>query len=232
MQIPAPHGSLEARLREPDDAPVGAAVVCHPHPLHGGTMHTKAVFRTAQALNEAGVLALRFNFRGVGASTGTHAGGEGERDDVRAALDWLHERHPELPLLVAGFSFGSMVGLRVGVADARVRAMIGLGFPVELYDHRWLAGTGKPVLIVQGEHDEFGPADRVEEALGSLEHVRVVPIAGADHYFHDRFEELKGAIREWLLEGAGARALGRPGPGAGREVAAGAADDANDQGAP
>lgn len=208
MRIPAPHGSLEAALREPDGPPRGAAVVCHPHPLHGGTMHTKAVFRTAQALSEVDVLALRFNFRGVGTSTGEHAGGEGEREDVRAALDWLEEREPDLPLLVAGFSFGSMVGLRVGAEDDRVRGMIGLGVPVDLYDLDWLATVRKPLLVVQGERDEFGPANRVEEALsGSGEHVRVVRIAGADHYFHDRFDDLKGAVRGWLLEGPGSDVL-------------------------
>lgn len=208
MKIPVPHGSLEAVLRESDDAPRAAAVVCHPHPRHGGTMHTKAVFRTAQALNEAGSVALRFNFRGVGTSTGAFDEGVGELDDVRAALDWLEEHHPGLPLLVAGFSFGSWVGLRVGVEEDRVRGLIGLGIPVDLYDLDWLREPGKPLLVVQGEEDEFGSGPRVEEALaGAGEEVHVVRIGGADHYFTDRFDEMMAAVRRWLAEGAGSRLL-------------------------
>ena len=158
MKIPVSHGWLEAVLKEPDDAARGAAVVCHPHPLHGGTMHTKAVYRAAQALNEAGLVALRFNFRGIGTSTGSHEGGVGEREDVHAALDWLETHYPTLPLVCGGFSFGSMVGLGVGVDDARVVSLLGFGLPVGKaeYDYGYLASADKPVLVVQGEDDEFG----------------------------------------------------------------------------
>lgn len=208
MKIPVSHGHLEANLREPDGEPRGAAVVCHPHPLHGGTMHTKAVFRTAQALSEAGLLALRFNFRGVGTSTGSHEEGVGEKDDVRAALAWLAEERPGLPLVVAGFSFGSIVGLSVGVEDERVKALVGLGLPLEHSDASFLADAGKPVLVVQGEHDEFGPAARVEREMdGYGEHLTIVAVSGADHFFHDRFDELRDAVREYFEEGAGARAI-------------------------
>lgn len=208
MKIPAPHGHLEATLRDPDGRARGAAVVCHPHPLHGGTMHTKAVFRTAQALNEVGVRALRFNFRGVGASTGSWSEGVGERDDARAALDWLAEESPDLPLLVAGFSFGSRVGLRVGVEDGRVQALVGLGLPVDHYDFSFLADAAVPVLVVQGENDEFGPEERIREALEPLGgHVTLVTIPGSGHYFHDRFDEMKDAIRDFFTRGAGAPVL-------------------------
>lgn len=214
MKIPAPHGHLEANLREPDDGVRGAAVVCHPHPLHGGTMHTKAVFRAAQALAEAGLLALRFNFRGVGTSTGSFDEGVGEQDDVRAALEWLAGEAPEVPMVVAGFSFGSLVGLRVGVEEDRVRALLGMGLPVSMYDYSFLGDTEKPTLVVQGEEDEFGGGEEVEDALAGLGgHVTVVRVPGADHYFDDRFEPLKEAIGEYFTSGAGSRVLTARTPG-------------------
>ena len=125
MNIPAPHGHLEAAHREPPGTLRGAGVVCHPHPLQGGTMHTKAVFRAAQALADVKIAALRFNFRGVGTSTGSYDQGLGEKDDVLATLDWLEERHPGLPLVVGGFSFGSMVALSAAATDPRVVALFG-----------------------------------------------------------------------------------------------------------
>lgn len=210
-KIPVSHGHLEAILKEPDSAPRGAAVVCHPHPLHGGTMHTKAVYRSAQALNEAGLVALRFNFRGVGASTGSYDEGVGEQDDLRAAVDWLVERHPELPVVVGGFSFGSMVALNLGAADDRAVALLGLGLPVDLderYDFGFLADVDKPVLVVQGENDEFGPARRVKEALAPLgSHITVVTVAGTDHYFEGRLDELRDAVRGYFETGPGSRVL-------------------------
>lgn len=208
MKIPASHGALEANLRDPDGPARGAAVVCHPHPLHGGTMHTKAVFRTAQALNDVGIRALRFNFRGVGASTGTWDDGVGEREDARAALDWMAEAAPELPLVMAGFSFGSRIGLEIGAADSRVRALVGMGLTVDLYDYAFLAETRKPVLAVQGEQDEFGAGAAAREALEPMgDHVTVVTVPGAGHFFHDHFGELKDAIRTFFTDGAGAAAL-------------------------
>lgn len=211
MRIPAPHGHLEAVLKEPDGAPRGAAVVCHPHPLHGGTMHTKAVYRAAQGTVDAGLVALRFNFRGVGTSTGSHDDGIGERDDVRAALDWLGASYPSLPIVVGGFSFGSMVGLGVGVDDDRVCALLGLGLPLALderYDYGFLASTEKPVLVVQGENDEFGSGALVAERLAPMgAHVTLVRIPGSDHYFTGRLEELRAAVRGYYESGPGARLL-------------------------
>lgn len=210
MKIPVSHGWLEAVLREPDEAPRGAAVVCHPHPLHGGTMHTKAVYRAAQGLNDAGLVALRFNFRGVGISTGSYDEGHGERDDLRAALDWLEERYPSLPLVVGGFSFGSMVGLGVGADDPRVVALLGLGLPVkmEAYDYAYLADADKPILVVQGEDDEFGSGPEVAEALAPLgPHITLVRLSGADHYFVRRLDELRETVRGYYQSGPGARVL-------------------------
>ena len=211
MKIPASHGHLEALLKEPEGAMRGAAVVCHPHPLFGGTMHTKAVYRTAQALNDAGLVALRFNFRGVGSSTGSYDDGVGEQDDVRAALDWLEERYARLPLVAAGFSFGSKVGLSVGAADERVVGLVGLGLPVdrdEGYDFAFLASAAKPVLVVQGENDEFGSGERVASVVADLgSHVTLVRVPGADHYFTDRLEELRAAIEGYFGSGPGAPLL-------------------------
>lgn len=190
-------------------------------------MHTKAVFRSAQALNEAGFHVLRFNFRGVGQSTGSHDHGQGERDDVRAALDWLEAEHPDLPLLVGGFSFGSMVGLAVGYEDARVRALLGLGLPVDLYDLSWMADEGaregRPLLVVQGEEDEFGGGEAIAAFGGTLgEGAEVVRIPGADHYFHHRFDELRAAITPFFSEGPGSA----PFPLASPEAAAAPGSDA------
>jgi alpha/beta superfamily hydrolase len=207
MHIPVSHGQLEAVLKEPDSPLRGAAVVCHPHPLFGGTMHTKAVYRAGQALNEAGLAVLRFNFRGVGASTGSHDDGVGEREDARAALDWLEARYPGLPLLAGGFSFGSLVALSVGAFDARVVALLGLGLPLmrdQRYDFAFLAGVAKPVLVVQGEQDEFGSGEHVERVISPLgSHITVVRVPGSDHYFTDRVEELRSAVRGYFESGPG-----------------------------
>jgi hypothetical protein len=174
-------------------------------------MHTKAVYRAAQALNEAGLIALRFNFRGVGTSTGSHDEGVGEQDDLRAALDWLTANHPSLPVVVGGFSFGSQVALTVGAGDPRVVALLGMGLPVDLderYDFSFLADAGKPILVVQGDNDEFGSGGVVQDALGPLGgHVTLVRVPGADHYFTDRLDELRAAVRGYFESGPGARAL-------------------------
>jgi len=210
MHIPASQGQLEALLKEPAGAARGAVVVCHPHPLHGGTMHTKAVYRAAQAFNDAGLVALRFNFRGVGTSTGSHDEGVGERDDLREALDWLEAEYPDLPLLVGGFSFGSMVGLSVGADDERVVALLGLGLPVDMdrYDYSFLAEAKKPILVVQGENDEFGAGDTVAALLSELgAHITLVRIPGTDHYFTDRLDELRATIRGYYESGPGSRTL-------------------------
>src|ERR671918_2684234 len=132
FDIAGPAGRLEAILMHPDGEPEAAAVVCHAHPLHGGIMHFKVVFRAAKALQRHGAAALRFNFRGVGRSDGTHDDGRGEQDDVRAALDELERRFPGLPLLLGGFSFGASMALRVAATDARPRALFALGLPMAM----------------------------------------------------------------------------------------------------
>lgn len=210
MKIPVPHGWLEAVLKEPDAAPRGAAVVCHPHPVYGGSMHTKAVYRAAQGLNEAGLVVLRFNFRGVGVSTGSYDEGIGERDDLRAAMDWLEGRYPLLPLVVGGFSFGSMVGLSVGTEDPRVVGLLGLGLPVEKaeYEYSYLAKADKPVLVIQGEDDEYGSGVAVENVLRPMgSHITLVRIPGADHYFSQHLDALMETVRGYYSSGPGSRVL-------------------------
>src|SRR5918997_204557 len=147
--IEATHGRLEAILKEPREGEQrGAALVLHPHPLGGGTMHNKVVFRAARALNDAGLVTLRINFRGVGQTTGTHDYARGEQTDAHLALDYLAERYPDLPLLLAGFSFGARVGLEAGARASRVRALIGIGTPVSIaergYDFSFLNECRKP----------------------------------------------------------------------------------------
>ena len=204
--IPASHGHLEALLREPTVLPRGAVVMCHPHPNYGGTMHTKAVYRGAEALSDVGFVALRFNFRGVGASTGSYDGGIGEENDVLDALNWLQAEYPGLPLIVGGFSFGSLVGMRVGAADSRVLGLFGMGLPINLerYDYSFLSGMEKPVLVVQGERDEFGTGEEAAELITGLgEHIRLVRIPDSDHYFTGCWDELKGALRGYYESGPG-----------------------------
>lgn len=202
--IPAEHGQLEAILKEPRTGPPkGVALVLHPHPLGGGTMHNKVVFRAAAALNDAGLITLRINFRGVGQSTGQHDEGRGERDDVRAGLDYLSANYPESPVTLCGFSFGARVGLEVGIADQRVRYLIGAGTPLDKYDFEFLLACRKPLLLVHGELDEFGNIERVKEMAARLEkhtRVRLVIIPGADHFFENRLDELKRAITDWITE--------------------------------
>lgn len=210
MKIPISHGWLEAAIKEPDEAPRGAAVFCHPHPLQGGTMNTKAVYRVAEGFVAAGLVALRFNFRGVGISTGSHDEGHGEKDDLRAALDWLEARYPTLPLVVGGFSFGSMVGLSVGAEDEKVVSLLGLGLPIEKaeYDYSFLARVEKPVLVIQGEDDQFGSGAAAAELLRPMRsHVTLVRIAGADHFFVERLDELRETVRGYYQSGPGARVL-------------------------
>ena len=202
--IPVAHGQLEAILKEPRQGSAkGVALVLHPHPLGGGTMHNKVVFRAAAALNDAGLTTLRFNFRGVGQSTGEHDEGRGEQDDVRAGLDYLSQSYPGLRILLCGFSFGARVGLDVGINDPRVAYLIGIGTPLEKYDFSFLTACRKPLLLVHGEHDEFGEVERLRELVADLEKsvpVKLVVVPGADHFFEGRLDELKHAITDWTTE--------------------------------
>jgi uncharacterized protein len=203
-------GRLEALLNGGSVEATHAAVVCHPHPLFGGTLHNKVVFHTMKALNSFGFPVLRFNFRGAGLSQGEHDQGRGEVDDVRSALDWL-EAEFHLPLVLAGFSFGAAVGLRAAYADVRVQALIGVGLPVgpvaedteepRTYTFDFLRDCAKPKLFVSGGRDQFGPRAKLEALVGSLpEPKRLVVIEGADHFFEGRLRELRETIESWVRE--------------------------------
>lgn len=197
VTIPAPHGQLEG-IFWPGTARI-AAVACHPHPLHGGTMHNKVIYQAARGLRDAGVPVLRFNFRGVGASTGAYDDGNGELYDVAAAADWLEQQAPGVPLAVVGFSFGAWVGLRAGCADPRVRALAGIGLPLRLLTFRPLPECRLPKLIVQAEHDEHGPLPAVQAWLESLpdpKHLVVVPDTG--HLFTGRERLVGDAVRDFF----------------------------------
>jgi uncharacterized protein len=206
--LEGPAGRLEALLNAGAANATHAAVVCHPHPLFGGTLHNKVVFHTMKALNSFGFPVLRFNFRGAGLSHGEHDQGEGEVDDVRAALDWLDAKY-HLPLIFAGFSFGAAVGLRAACPDSRVRAVIAVGTPVgpvvaesevpRTYTFDFLRECAKPKLFVSGARDQFGPRPKLEELVRSIpEPKKLVVIEGADHFFEGRLRELREAIEAWV----------------------------------
>ena len=193
-----PAGRLEAILMRPRVEPVAAAVVCHAHPLHGGMMHFKAVFRAAKALQSAGLAVLRFNFRGVGRSEGTHDHGTGEQEDARAALFEMQARFPGLPLVLGGFSFGSVVSLAVADRDARVRAVFALGLPLRMADPAVLARVAPPRLFVQGENDAFGNGEELRTLVEPLPPPRaLVVVAGADHFFTGHLDALQSAVAAW-----------------------------------
>ncbi|MGA8153869.1 MAG: alpha/beta fold hydrolase [Terriglobales bacterium] len=200
-----PAGRLEALLNAGIKGATHAALVCHPHPLYGGTLHNKVVFHAMKALNNFGFPVLRFNFRGTGLSQGEHDNGDAEVSDVGAALNWL-DREFRLPIIFAGFSFGAAVGLRAACPDPRVKALIGLGIPVvpadeRAYDFDFLQECGKPKLFVSGDRDQFGPKAKLEEVVGALpEPKKLILIEGADHFFEGRLRELREVIDAWVRE--------------------------------
>ncbi len=208
--LDGPAGRLEALLNAGAENATYAAVVCHPHPLFGGTLHNKVVFHTMKALNSFGFPVLRFNFRGTGLSHGEHDHGDGELDDVRTALDWLAAEF-HLPMVLAGFSFGAAVGLRAACPDARVKALIGVGTPVapvaadteapRTYSFDFLRECAKPKLFVSGTRDRFGPREKLEALVASLpDPKKLVLIEAADHFFEGRLGELREAIESWVRE--------------------------------
>jgi len=200
--LEGPAGRLEAILwTPPAAAPSLAAVVCHPHPLFGGTMHNKVVYQAAKSLDALGIPVLRFNFRGAGLSEGVHDRGRGEQADVRAALDFLVSGFPGVPLLLAGFSFGSWVGIRVGCEDSRVARLIGLGIPVNSTDFSFLRQCNKPKLFVHGSNDEHGAIEKVKALIPTLTgENHLVVVEDADHFFTGKLDQLDHAINAWFTD--------------------------------
>jgi alpha/beta superfamily hydrolase len=207
-----PAGRLEAILNTGRENATYAVLVAHPHPLGGGTLHNKVVYHAAKAFSSFGLPVLRFNFRGTGLSEGVHDDGRGEVDDVRAALDWLTVRYG-LPILFAGFSFGSNVGLRACCGDGRVKGLVGLGLPVRAegrdYTYGFLPHCGDvPKLFMSGDHDEFSPRGVLEAVLvAAAEPKRIVWVEGADHFFAgvvqspaSKLDVLSGVLRAWLTD--------------------------------
>jgi len=205
-----PAGRLEALLnasRLPQvpssAAPLAAVVLCHPHPLFGGTMHNKVVYHAMKTFTELNLPVLRFNFRGTARSQGQHDHGRGEQDDVRSAVNWITEEYG-LPVLAAGFSFGAHMALRAGCNDSRVAGLVSLGTPIEaanrVYSYEFLHECAKPKLFLSGTADAFGPVDKLQEALTLVpEPKQVAWVAEADHFFAGKLDTMQGALESWLL---------------------------------
>jgi alpha/beta superfamily hydrolase len=200
--LSGPSGRLEALLNPGRPDATLAALVCHPHPLFGGTMHNKVVYRAMKALNEFGFPALRFNFRGAGLSEGRHDNGHGEIDDARAALDWLDGKF-HLPIIFCGFSFGAATGLRAACKDGRVAGLISLGTPVAVEGRHYTFGflkecDAKPKLFISGSRDQYSPQDVLRQVVETLPGPKeLVLVDGADHFFEGKLPEMQAAIRDW-----------------------------------
>lgn len=196
-----PAGRLEALLEEPE-APnriERTAIICHPHPQYGGTMHNKVAYRMARAARSMGAAVLRFNFRGVGASSGMYDGGEGEQDDLRAAMQYMRERYPGIPLAVGGFSFGARVSLRACCSDPTVERIVAVANPVSRGDMNFLKACGCPKHFVHSTQDEFSPRDIVEQIYAmTSEPKHLTWITASDHFFSDALDALEDAARQAL----------------------------------
>ena len=201
--IDGPAGKLEALLEEPEEGePREACLVCHPHPLYGGTMHNKVVHRIARGMRRAGAVVLRFNFRGVNRSEGEHDHGHGEVNDARAALGFLQARYPELPYSMAGFSFGSRVITQLGCELGDAQRLIAVGFPTRRGTFEYLAHCRVPKYFVQSTNDEHGPRNEIEAVFEWLaEPKKLVFIEAGDHFFAGALEELEDTIRLLATDG-------------------------------
>lgn len=202
FDIAGPAGRLESLLNAGAPDALYAALVCHPHPMGGGTMHNKVVYHAMKAMSRLGFPVLRFNFRGTGRSEGTHDDGRGEQDDVRAALDWLEDAFHR-PILFTGFSFGANVGMRVCCGDARVPGVIALGLPVAAegrhYTYKYLPDCNKPKLFISGDHDQYGPVAEVEAVVRTAPDPKeLIWIPGADHFFAGKLDQVQAAISDWV----------------------------------
>jgi alpha/beta superfamily hydrolase len=199
VTFPAGEITLEGLFWAPSQAPSIGAVLCHPHPLYGGEMRNNVVSALAEAFQQAEIATLRFNFRGVGRSGGEHGGGEDEVEDVQAAVTYLLSRQTVPAVVVAGYSFGSMVGLRAGAADSRVHKLIGVALPLGFGDPSFLLSADKPILLISGDRDNFSPLPGLQNLFVKLpEPKELVPISGADHFFWGQEDEVAKAAVEFL----------------------------------
>lgn len=203
IELTGPAGRLQGRLEEPDTATPsalrGAALLCHPHPLHGGTMENTIVFRAARALRSVGFATLRLNFRGVGGSEGAHDGEGAEEEDAAAALDELAGRYPGLSLRAVGYSFGARTLAGLAGRESRIERLVLIAFPSRVYDPAPIAALRPPTLLLCAGADEFGTAATLRERLGELpEHVRLEEIPGADHLFRGHTPEVEAGVRAFM----------------------------------
>jgi uncharacterized protein len=206
LSIRGPCGVLEAILRLPAGEAARAALLCHPHPLYGGSLHSPVIYRSARALHRLGTATLRFNFRGVGRSSGSFDGGKGERDDVLCALESLSSRVPGVPVTLLGYSFGSRVGFEAAAADPRVSELVGIALPVSLWPFDFLKAIHKPLIVIQGSEDIFGPLPPLKRLLEDIgEGARLVVLRGADHFLNSDLERLEETL---YLEMGGRRLSG------------------------
>ena len=194
--IAGPAGKLEALLEEPEEgSPRFAALVCHPHPQHGGTMHNKVVYRLARGLRKAGAVVLRFNYRGVNLSEGVYDHGIGETEDARACLEWLRSRYPHLPAMIAGFSFGSRIALRIGAQRPDLKKVIAAGFPTVYKDRSYLDPCSVARTFIHSTNDEFGPKDELAAVVAELDGPpELVFIESKDHFFVDALDAFEQAV--------------------------------------
>ncbi|HEY2842640.1 MAG TPA: alpha/beta family hydrolase [Bryobacteraceae bacterium] len=194
--LEGPAGRLEALLEEPEDgSPTEAAVVCHPHPQHGGTMHNKVVYRIARGLRSTGAVVLRFNYRGVNLSAGEYAHGVGELEDARTALAHVRGRYPNLPFTLAGFSFGSRIALRLGCEGVGARRVIAVGFPTVYKDRAFLENCTLPRVFLQSSQDQYGPMAELAPLVASLpEPKKLIVVEAEDHFFAGALEELEREV--------------------------------------
>jgi alpha/beta superfamily hydrolase len=203
FKISAGDIELQAHLREPEGEVQGKVVVCHPHPVYGGTMDNRIVYRAARSAARVGFAALRFNFRGVGESSGQYDHGLGEREDAAAAIEWIDRKYPGKPCAVVGYSFGAWVGLLVGSGDSRISAMVGIGLPLDLYNFDYLVDYSNPTLYIVGTGDEFCSQEKLDDLQARLPpSSKIALIRDADHFFSEHIEELEMIIenffREWI----------------------------------
>lgn len=186
---------LEGLFSTPAEQPGCGVVVCHPHPLYGGEMRNSVVSALTAAFQRVGLSTLRFNFRGVGHSSGVHNDGVAEQDDVKAALTALLARQAVSRLIVAGYSFGAMVGLQAGADDSRVESLIGVAFPLGVRDASFLLKVRKPTLFVSGDRDLYCPLAELTQLAATMPAAaRLETIVGADHFFASREDEVAKAV--------------------------------------
>ena len=197
LMLDGPVGRLEAILEEPEGELTAVALLCHPHPQHGGTMHTKVVYRTARALRNSGAAVLRFHYRGVNLSEGAYDHGNGEIEDGRACLNWLRARYPHLPFCIAGFSFGSRIALKLAVDFDEASQVIAIGYPTKYQDRDYIHSVKVPKVFIQSTNDEHGPREELEVFYATLPEPKQLKwVEAKDHFFVDALDIFEQTVLE------------------------------------